>query len=250
MTNESFLKALNDVAYNKRTHYALGCFGQLKSDTLIAQKSKQLPKWYTSSKIKELKGIDKGVYFFDCCGLIKGVLWGFPDVKYKSNNVPDLNADGLINVCSDVSTDFSNIQKGEVVWMPGHIGVYIGEGHVLECTPKWANCAQFTNLLNIKGAGCAHGRTWKKHGKLPWVSYTYEETESGIPHKAYLVYTKVSNLNCRKEDNINAALIGRFKKGTILELISDNGAWMLVKGKDLYGKEILGYCCSAYLKEV
>ncbi|MFV0394245.1 MAG: NlpC/P60 family protein [Coprobacillaceae bacterium] len=108
----------------------------------------------------------------DCSGMIKGILWGYPNVKYLSNNVPDHNADTIISKCNNVSTDFSNIQVGEVVWIQGHIGVYVGNGNVVESTIAWENGIQLTNLRNINGTGAKYGRSWTKHGKLPYVDYT------------------------------------------------------------------------------
>lgn len=105
----------------------------------------------------------KGKYrLWDCSGLIKGILWGYPDVKYKSNDVPDVNAYGLINRCHNVSTNFNKIEKGEIVWLDGHCGVYIGDSKVIESSPIWENGVQVTKLSQ---------RKWKKHGFLPWIDY-------------------------------------------------------------------------------
>jgi hypothetical protein len=82
----------------------------------------------------------------------------------------------MIAKCSGVSTDFSDINKiavGEVVWLPGHIGIYVGNGLVVECTPAWANCVQFTSLGKIPGY---NSRKWTKHGKLPYVTYSEQIT--------------------------------------------------------------------------
>lgn len=108
----------------------------------------------------------------DCSGFIKGILWGYPtNGKYQSNGIPDINADTMISRCSNVSTNFNNIEVGEVVWVKGHIGVYIGNGVVLEATSKWASKLQKTALLNQKAIKGLNGRVWSKHGKLPYLSY-------------------------------------------------------------------------------
>lgn len=135
--------------------------------------------------IKELKRVEKlptlykwgtflnkynGRYLLsDCSGLIKGILWGYPDDgKYASNGVPDNNADTIITKCKNVSTNFNNISKGEFVWMPGHCGIYIGNGQVIESSPAWENGVQITKLSQ---------RKWKKHGKLPWIDYDEDDKE-------------------------------------------------------------------------
>lgn len=119
------------------------------------------------------------VYGFDCVCLIKGVLWGwsgnaakpYGGAAYASNGVPDLGADTMITKCSGVSADFGGIVPGEAVWLPGHIGVYIGGGKVIECSPAFKNCVQVTACLNIGAISGMNGRKWTKHGKLPYITY-------------------------------------------------------------------------------
>ena len=172
MINKEFVSKLQNIVDNYKTVYMLGCYGMPVTEKLIVSKSKQLPSWYTSQKQAELrKLIGKGYYGFDCVNLIKGLFWGFPDAKYNTNGVPDINADNMISKCSELSTDFSNIEVGEAVWLSGHIGVYIGGSKVIECTPKWSNKVQITVCLNIGTVGGLNGRRWSKHGKLPYVDY-------------------------------------------------------------------------------
>lgn len=186
MKSKEFIKKLQDIINNYKTVYMLGCFGHVVNENIIASKAKQLPNWYTAKKQSELrKLVGKGYFGFDCVNLIKGILWGwsgdpkstYGGAKYKSNGVPDTNADGMIKLCKDVSTDFSKILPGEAVWIPGHIGVYIGNGKVIESTPSWQNKVQVTTCLNV--ASGTPGRKWDKHGKLPWIEYdvdlTYEQ---------------------------------------------------------------------------
>lgn len=114
----------------------------------------------------------------DCSGFIKGILWGYPtNGKYQSNGVTDINADTMISKCSNVSTNFNNIEVGEVVWVKGHIGIYIGNGEVLEATSKWSSKLQKTALLNQKAIKGLNGRTWTKHGKLPYLKYSKTDSK-------------------------------------------------------------------------
>jgi hypothetical protein len=114
---------------------------------------------------------------FDCVCLIKGVLWGwtgdlnarYGGAKYQSNGVPDIDETTMFNKCSDISTDFSHLEMGEAVWMKGHIGIYIGNGLAVECSPKWGDCVQIT-ACNCSRKGY-NRRDWTKHGKLPYVKY-------------------------------------------------------------------------------
>ncbi len=124
---------------------------------------------------------DADTFAFDCIGLIKGILWGWDGNKdrtyggaiYASNNVPDLGADTMITKCSGISTMFSNIIPGEMLWKEGHAGIYLGNGLAAECTPLWDNDVQITGVANIGTVeGISHHRTWTKHGRLPWIDYS------------------------------------------------------------------------------
>ena len=170
----SFVEKLKSIAKTQKTVYAWGMFGAVITASRIAAKSEQYPAWYTEGRVEHvfepLYGSKPPVWGFDCVGLVKGVLWGFSGdatkvyggAAYASHGVPDLSADGMIGVCSGVSADFGRIAVGEFVWMPGHCGVYIGNGEVVEATPKWKNGVQIVALS---------ARKWQKHGKLPYVVY-------------------------------------------------------------------------------
>ena len=70
------------------------------------------------------------------------------------------------------------IIPGEAVWLSGHIGVYIGGGKVIECSPAFLNRVQVTACLNIGKIAGMNGRKWTKHGRLPYI--TYDMTEAFI----------------------------------------------------------------------
>lgn len=120
-----------------------------------------------------------GTWFFDCVGLIKGILWGFDfnlgatygGAIYQAHGVPDVSADTMITKCSGVSTNFANLPVGAMLYSPGHCGIYIGNGQAVECTPAWDNRVQITNLHNM-GNNAYPCRTWMKWGRLPWVDYS------------------------------------------------------------------------------
>lgn len=164
MHRHKFIEALR-LAASSSTVYMWGTFGNPVTNALITAKQRQYSDWYTAGKIASLKALSGKSTAFDCVGLIKGILWGWTSTdnpKYSSGGVPDISANSMIKVCTGVSSDFKTIIQGEAVWLPGHIGVYIGDGLVIEATPAWKNGVQITKLLQ---------RKWKVHGKLPWVNY-------------------------------------------------------------------------------
>jgi len=128
---------------------------------------------------------------FDCVCLIKGVLWGwngdasrtYGGAGYAENGVPDIGADSMIKVCSGVTSDFSGIVPGAAVWLEGHIGVYIGDGLAVECSPKWENKVQITAVGNIGKKAGYNTRTWTKWGRLPYIDYTAEPEPAPEPEK-------------------------------------------------------------------
>ena len=152
-----------------KTLYVMGCFGApLTAANKIRYTSNHSYNKQTNRSTM-IKSASADTFGFDCVGLIKGVLWGwngnterlYGGADYASGGVPDINADTMIQKCSDLSTDFSTVEIGEAVWIPGHIGVYIGDGKVVECSPQWKNGVQITTK-----------RKWQKHGKLPYITYS------------------------------------------------------------------------------
>jgi len=117
----------------------------------------------------------------DCVCMVKGILWGFDFNKqashggaiYLSNGVKDDNADGIMKRCYNISRDFSHIEYGELMHMDGHVGIYIGNGQVVEATKAWESKVQISQVSN-DGRRSRNGVTrgyWKEHGKLEYIDY-------------------------------------------------------------------------------
>lgn len=191
MTNIKFVSRLKNVHANYKTLYVMGCFGA----PLNAANKKRYCSNHSYNKqpvrTSMIKAATEDTFGFDCVNLIKAILWGWTgDVSktyggsvYATNGVPDINADSMITKCSGISTNFSKIEVGEAVWMKGHIGVYIGDGLAIECTPAWENGVQIT-ACNCSKSGY-NRRNWTKHGKLPYIEYIVENnvTPSGLKYK-------------------------------------------------------------------
>lgn len=187
MTNTEFVKKLLEVR-KYPTKYAKGTFGQKATDSVIDQKTKQYPKWYTKSRAASLKALSDDTRLFDCVGLIKGVVWGFPDTIYTSNGLPDVSDQKIWEMATDKSTSFSSIEVGELLWLQGHVGVYIGEGKGIECTASWAGKVQVTAVANIGSIPGLNSRKWTGHGKLPFITYGNAPKPSENPKVDYSTY--------------------------------------------------------------
>ena len=178
-----------DVANSHKTLYIMGCFGA----PMNAKNKKRYSDNHKYNRQPERKAMilsaSEDTFGFDCVCLIKGLLWGwsgdkskvYGGAKYATGGVPDISADALIKRCLDVSADFSRIEVGEVVHKPGHVGIYVGDGLAVECTPSWENRVQVT-ACNCDREGYPR-RDWVQHGKLPWVEYG-----KALPQVIYRVY--------------------------------------------------------------
>ena len=121
-----------------------------------------------------------GIYLFDCVCLIKSILWGFNfsvgghgGAVYLANGVPDINANRMIDICYNVSNDFRNIEIGEILYLPGHTGIYVGDRNVVEATTAWNNKV-LISYIGLDGSRIKDGRqvySWEKHGRLPYINY-------------------------------------------------------------------------------
>lgn len=183
-TSTELVEMIVKLDNEKNSAYGWGCWGHLCTRDYIDDKAKDYPSHYTEAKKENMYALaDKGDgWIFDCCGLIKAFMWGwtgdFTDPKnlggarYKSNDFPDTTASGVMLRCNDVSTDFSKIAVGEMVYKTGHIGVYLGNGLVGECTPDGRSGVQISRMLNTDwNVSRTISRKWLKHGKLRDLDY-------------------------------------------------------------------------------
>lgn len=183
MDSMTLVNKCKDLVEHHATVYAYGCWGNQLTESLINAKAKQYSWFYTDSKKAQLRAMTKlgyVVWAFDCVNMIKSILWGWcgntskatGGAVYCSNGVPDESANTIFqDYCYDKTNDFSNIIPGEFVWMNGHIGVYVGDNIVVECTPAWQNKVQYTGLGNRGGKAGYNTRTWTSHGKSQFIDY-------------------------------------------------------------------------------
>lgn len=105
----------------------------------------------------------------DCIGLIKSYAWYNPSdgsIKLGANGFSDCSATSIWNSVTE-SGDISSIPEveGLAVWMPGHIGVYIGNGEVIEAM------GTAYGVVKTKVAG----RGWSKWLRIPNIQYVKKQ---------------------------------------------------------------------------
>lgn len=191
MTNRELVKKCIDIAKNYKTLYVMGCFG---APMTAVNKTRYINNGanngYNAASARRamINAATADTFGFDCVCLIKGVLWGwngdaskiYGGAGYAINGVPDIDADQMITKCKNVSTTrWADMEVGEAVWCSGHIGVYIGDGLAVECTPRWENDVQITAVANIGPKSGYNARKWTKHGKLPYITYVGGNAVSG-----------------------------------------------------------------------
>lgn len=183
-TSKEFIERTK-VAAEKKTLYILGCFGAPMG---YGNNRKRYETNYDYNKQPErtamIETASDDTFGFDCVCLVKGIGWNwvgdttkeYGGAKYASNGIEDMTIAKMRSV-SEFSTDFSKIVPGEVLFFEdnSHVGIYIGDGMAIECTPRWKNGVQYTVVQNVSNKA-GNGRKWYGHGKLPWIDYEAKET--------------------------------------------------------------------------
>jgi hypothetical protein len=186
--NQLVAKAI-DIAKNYKTLYVMGAFGAPLTAANKERYCKNHEYNRRPARQELIRAASSDTFAFDCVNLLKGILWSwsgdlnapYGGATYASNGVPDIDADQMINRCSEVSANFASIKPGEMLWKSGHAGIYIGDGLGVECTPAWYDKVQITAVGNIGRVSGYNVRQWSRHGKLPWVDYTAKEEEKPMP---------------------------------------------------------------------
>ncbi len=180
MKASEFVAKAIDIAKNYKTLYVMGCFGAPMTAANKKRYTNNHEYNRRAARTAMINAASADTFGFDCVCLIKGILWGwrgdaskqYGGSGYAINGVPDVSANNMIVKCKDASkTGWDKLDPGEVVWLDGHIGIYIGDGLAVECTPSWANKVQITAVGNIGAKSGYKTRKWTKHGHLPYVEY-------------------------------------------------------------------------------
>ena len=149
--------------------YWYGTYGAIASKSVYDAKKKQYPTHYTANDFASQYG--KRVH--DCVGLIKGYLWSdTPTSPPKYTKSQDRSASGMYTVC---------VEKGSIATMPdlvgilvfksGHVGVYEGNGQVIEAKG---------HAVGVVRTELATGK-WLNWGKCPYIEYDETSPEKTVP---------------------------------------------------------------------
>lgn len=105
----------------------------------------------------------------DCVGLIKGYGWlnaETNEIVYGTNGMPDISANAMFENATEKGTiDTIPEIPGLAVWHEGHIGIYIGNGEVIQAANTHAGVIR--TPLNQS--------SWTHWLKIPFINYVDEK---------------------------------------------------------------------------
>lgn len=159
-------------AYKNGWGYVYGGYGQVCTKQYLDQQASLYPgNNEAGSEMRQVGEKWLGKRVVDCIGLIKSYAWYNADsdqITVGSNGFTDCGANTIRNNVKEggaIST-MPDI-PGLAVWMDGHIGVYVGNGEVVEAQGTAYGVVK-TQLKN---------RGWTKWMKIPNIKYI-EDKES------------------------------------------------------------------------
>lgn len=161
--------------------YWMGTYGQIATAALYKSNKARLPQYYTASDFPSQYG--KRVH--DCVGTIKGFRWSATPtsapVYVASQDVP---VSGLLAQCNQKGyLKTMPDQAGVCVFMSGHVGVYVGDGWVIEARGHAYGVVR-TQL---------NARPWTQWGKPSWI--TYDTPVKGRNYEVGTVNVKLLQLS-------------------------------------------------------
>ncbi len=166
--NSHDLVAYAKQAFENGWGYVWGTCGWVLTDGMFQSKLSQYPDGVGKHK-DFIKENWLHVRTTDCVGLIKGYGWLDADsleVGYNTNGMPDLSADQMYQAATvKGSMNTMPDMPGLAVWHKGHIGVYVGNGLVIE--------AMGTKYGVVKTELAA--RNWTAWLKIPYINYESED---------------------------------------------------------------------------
>lgn len=150
--------------------YVYGGYGQLCTIAYLDQQAAAWPGANEAGGPMRTVG-EKwlGKRVTDCIGLIKSYAWYNPSngsIKPGANGFSDCSASSIWGSVTE-SGEISSIPEveGLGVWMPGHIGVYVGKGEVIEAM------GTAYGVVKTKVAG----RGWHKWLRIPHIQYVKKQ---------------------------------------------------------------------------
>ena len=155
-------------AWENQWGYVWGTYGGILTQSLLDYKVSQYPDG-VGSYLSFIEANWLGGRTTDCVGLIKGYGWlntSTLEIGYATNGMPDIGANQMYSSAT-VKGSIATIPEtvGLAVWKDGHIGVYIGDGYVIEAMNTQYGVVK-TKLSD---------RSWTAWLEIPYIDYINTE---------------------------------------------------------------------------
>lgn len=148
--------------------YVWGTYGAVLDEKMLENKMSQYPN-EVGGKAEFIRANWLGGRTADCVGLIKGYAWydqNTGQIEIGANGMPDMNANRMYEVATEKGTiDTIPEIPGLAVWHEGHIGVYVGDGLVVQAANTNDGVIQ-TRLSD---------NPWTHWLKIPYITYVEQE---------------------------------------------------------------------------
>ena len=146
--------------------YIYGTFGQILTEKILEQKARDYPTRLGPERVKYAKEHYLGKRTSDCEGLIKNFLWAEdPNSPPTYNAAQDLSANGAFEKATVKGVIGTMPERpGICVRYNGHVGVYVGNGEVIE--------ARGFNYGTVKTK--LKDRNWTHWFEHPFIKYEKE----------------------------------------------------------------------------
>ena len=149
---------------DKQWGYVFGTYGTVLSEEMLRTKMNQYPGDVAVYE-EFIRENWLGRRTADCVGLIKGYGWfntASQEIEIGANGMPDIGSDGMYANATEKGP-INTIPEipGLAVWHAGHIGIYIGDGKVVEAMTTTVGVV-VTDVFS---------RSWTHWLKIPYIDY-------------------------------------------------------------------------------
>lgn len=221
------------AALADKAGYVYGTFGNICTTALLDDRAARYPQnYYAGGEMRKVGEKWLGRRVMDCSGLLKYYLIS---KGYGTEPVYRADVDYNPGITISAAKEFGPISTipeipGLAVIMPGHIGIYIGNGEVIESAGTYYGVVK-TSLKDRRLNG-AKASPWTQWYKIPWI--TYVETANTSSGTTVKIKSKTSYM--RQSAHTAAKTMYTLPVGTKVTWVSDcKNGWSKIKYKNKTG---------------